>query len=148
LPDIALRGNFTLDSDGGFYCVNTAYMISSSDKYLMGILNSSLVTFFYKNISSTYRGGYLRFIYQYLVTIPIPKINESDSRQKNISQSITDSVSRIYEIKNRLSETRSPQEKTLLDRQTEVLDRQIDQLVYQLYGLTDEEIRIVESGVS
>jgi hypothetical protein len=37
-------------------------------------------------------------------------------------------------------------DKTTIHRQTDVADRQIDQLVYELYGLTDEEIRIVEEG--
>lgn len=38
LPDISIRGNFTLDDKGEFYCVNTAYIISSQDKYLLGIV--------------------------------------------------------------------------------------------------------------
>jgi hypothetical protein len=37
-------------------------------------------------------------------------------------------------------------ERTLLQRQIAATDRQIDQLVYELYGLTDEEVRIVEEG--
>jgi hypothetical protein len=39
-----------------------------------------------------------------------------------------------------------PQAQTLLQRQIEVTDRQIDRLVYELYGLTEEEIEIVEKG--
>ncbi len=38
----------------------------------------------------------------------------------------------------------NPQEKTVLQRQIDATDKQIDQLVYQLYGLTEEEIKIVE----
>ena len=41
----------------------------------------------------------------------------------------------------------TPQEKTSLQHQTENTDKQIDQLVYKLYGLTDEEIKIVEESV-
>jgi len=55
LPDISLRGNFALDDEGSFYCVNTAYILASSDRYLLGILNSSLVTFYYASISSRWR---------------------------------------------------------------------------------------------
>jgi hypothetical protein len=71
LPDISLKGNFALDSVGGVYCVNTAYIIGSDDKYLLSILNSRLITFYYKNLSAVFRGGYLRFIYQYIVQLPI-----------------------------------------------------------------------------
>ena len=41
---------------------------------------------------------------------------------------------------------RKPHEQTALQRQIEAADRQIDALVYELYGLTEEEIRIVEAG--
>ncbi len=43
-----------------------------------------------------------------------------------------------------LQEARTPHEQTLLQRQIEATDRQIDSLVYELYGLTAEEITIVE----
>ena len=80
LPDISLRGNFALDSEGGKYCVNTAYIIGNSEKYLLGILNSNLMTFYYSSISSTYRGGYLRYIYQYLAKLPIVQLEmQNDS---------------------------------------------------------------------
>jgi hypothetical protein len=39
-------------------------------------------------------------------------------------------------------------DQTLLQRQIDAADRQIDQLVYELYGLTDEEIRIVEEATA
>lgn len=40
--------------------------------------------------------------------------------------------------------TKIPMERTAIERQIEVTDKQIDQLVYKLYGLTEEEIKIVE----
>jgi hypothetical protein len=40
-----------------------------------------------------------------------------------------------------------PQAKTMLQRQVEATDRQVDNLVYGLYGLTDEEVRIVEESL-
>lgn len=43
---------------------------------------------------------------------------------------------------------KTPQERTTLQRQIEATDKQIDQLVYQLYGLTDDEIKIVEETTS
>jgi len=43
-----------------------------------------------------------------------------------------------------LAVAQSPQEKERLERQIEVTDRAIDTLVYELYGLSDEEIKIVE----
>ncbi len=48
--------------------------------------------------------------------------------------------------KRGLAQAKLPQKKTVLKRQIEATDRQIDKLVYELYNLTEEEIKIVESG--
>jgi hypothetical protein len=49
-------------------------------------------------------------------------------------------------LHKRLSSEALPQRRELLQREIDATDRQIDQLVYQLYGLTDEEIKIVEEA--
>jgi len=46
------------------------------------------------------------------------------------------------------SAANKPEHKTRYRRETEAIDRQIDQLVYELYGLTEEEIKIVEEAIS
>jgi hypothetical protein len=145
LPDISLRGNFALDEDGKSYCVNTAYIISSAEKFLLAILNSALITFFYKNISSTYRGGYLRFIYQYLVMLPIRIINFDDPEDVARHDRMVDLVEQMLDLNKKLAESRMPQETEMLRRRIESTDCQIDQLVYELYDLTEEEIKIVEA---
>jgi len=144
LPDISLRGNFTFDEKGEYYCGNTAYIIGSDDKYLLGLLNSKLITFYYKNTSATYRGGYLRFIYQYLSNIPIRTINFSDPSDKSRHDRMVSLVEKMLELHKRLADPKSAHEKTIIQRQNDATDRQIDDLVYELYGITEEERRIVE----
>ena len=50
-------------------------------------------------------------------------------------------------LHQQLTTTKNPQDATLKQRQIDATDNQIDQLVYQLYGLTDEEIALVEGNV-
>jgi len=135
LPDISLRGNFAFDLNGGIYCVNTAYIISSDSVELLGILNSKLVTFFYQGMSSTYRGGYLRFIYQYLAQIPI--IEEYPEQFSSVVDSMLESQKQLHTAK-------SDSDKKLIQQKIDAIDKQIDRLVYELYSLTEDEIRIVE----
>jgi predicted nucleic acid-binding Zn-ribbon protein len=52
-------------------------------------------------------------------------------------------VDRMQELHKRSGAVKNPNEKTQLEREIEATDRQIDQLVYELYGLTQEEINIV-----
>ena len=56
-------------------------------------------------------------------------------------------VERIRDLHRQLSEAKLPQVKTVLQRQIDATGRQIDRLVYELYELTAEEIRVVEEGL-
>jgi len=126
LPDIAIQMQALYDTSKAF-CVNTAYIIPVDDKFLLGILNSKLILFFYANITSSIRGGYLRFINQYLIQIPIPISSETDKRKIII---LVDQI-----ITAKQTDPKSD---------TTVLESEVDALVYGLYGLTEEEIAIVE----
>jgi len=53
-------------------------------------------------------------------------------------------VERMLELHQQQPQT--PQARTILKRQIEATDREIDNLVYRLYDLTEDEIRIVEEG--
>ena len=143
LPDISLRGNFILDETGEKYCVNTAYIIGSADKYLLGILNSKLITFFYENISPQYRGGYLRFIYQYLEVIPIREIDFDNPADVAMHDNMVALVETMLDWHKQLPGLSGIQ-REMVEAQIETADREIDALVYRLYGLTDDEIAIVE----
>lgn len=128
LPDISIKAEALMDRDG-MYSVNTAYIIPKADRYLLALINSSIVHFFYSNLTSTIRGGYLRFISQYLAQIPI--IEPS----REVREMIESLVDQIIESKSL----------NTLDKTIEI-EKQIDQLVYELYGLSEEEIGIVEGG--
>lgn len=144
LPDISLRGNFVLDETGENYCTNTAYIIGSTDKYLLGILNSKLITFIYSQISSTYRGGYLRFIYQYLAQLPIRAIDFDNPADVALHDKLVELVERMLDLHRQANLTAV--QRGLVEQRIEAVDREIDALVYRLYGLSEEEVKIVEGG--
>ncbi|MDD8039939.1 MAG: hypothetical protein PHH18_11880, partial [Acidobacteriota bacterium] len=80
----------------------------------------------------------------YLETVPIIEKEKMDSSQQKIIEEIKSSVRSIISINKHLLELKSDTQKSILQRQIEATDREIDQLVYELYGLTEEEIKIVE----
>ena len=55
-------------------------------------------------------------------------------------------VERMLSLHKQLAAAKTPTVKTHLQRQIDSTDREIDLLVYELYGLTEEEIRILEGG--
>ena len=69
-PDIAARPSFAWDT-GGHVIENTAYLIPGH-KWLLGVLNSPVSFWFLQQVSNTIRGGFVRFIRQYVEQLPIP----------------------------------------------------------------------------
>ena len=145
--EIASKGQFTLDN-GYKYYDTTAYIISCDDDlmYLIGLLNSKLWTFLFSKQSSEIRGGFFRWKRQYLSPLPIRTIDFSEPADVVRHDSLVSLVDRMLALHKQLQETRTPHDEIALKRQIEATDRQIDALVYELYGLTEEEIGVVEGS--
>jgi type I site-specific restriction endonuclease len=73
------------------------------------------------------------------------RYNETQVRREFIDP-LFQSLGWDVDSHKQLAEAQMPQAQTLLQRQIDATDRQIDRLVYELYGLTEDEIKIVESG--
>ena len=101
-----------------------------------------MVFFAYSNISSTYRGGYLRYIFQYVSQLPIYKIDFSNPEDVKRHDLMVNLVQHMLDLQKRVPAT--PLESEQLGREIQSTDRQIDALVYDLYNLAPEEIAIVE----
>jgi hypothetical protein len=146
-PDICKGPRFFVDRSG-IYLANTAYCLGTDDLYLLGILNSRLFWFAIANISIPFgiRAGEYRYrlIYQYMEKVPIRVIDFSNDADKAAHGRIVKLVEHMLDLHRQRVAARTPQEQTALDRQIESTDAQIDRLVYELYGLTEDEIRIVE----
>ncbi|HSY20246.1 MAG TPA: DUF6577 family protein [Candidatus Acidoferrales bacterium] len=126
-PDIAKSSEFAWDS-GGHFVGNTGYILPTQDKWLLAVLNSSAVFWFYLNVSNFIRGGYVRFIRQYVETIPIPTTTAADHTELS---ALVDHI---------LTAKRAGDEETVHQ-----LEHEIDAHVFRLYALTPEEIKLVQS---
>jgi hypothetical protein len=149
-PDIATTCRFALDRDG-YFSSNTTYFIPSDDLYLLGLLNSRLAQFYFSQVCAGLEGGgttYLRFFGQYIEKFPVRAISSSNRSDKARHDKMVELVERMLSLHKQLAAAKTGHDKTAIQRQIDATDRQIDQLVYELYGLTDEEIAIVEGGTS
>jgi hypothetical protein len=107
-------------------------------RYLLGVLNSTPVNVFFRYSFP----GNNHIPSNQLAKIPVPK------PQDKAHDRLVDLVDQILSLHQQLAAAKTPQEQTVLQRQIDATDRQIDQLVYQLYGLSDAEIKIVEAANS
>ncbi len=131
------QGAYFVYENSGIFLEKTAFMIVSDAynlKLLTALLNSKLVTFYFKNFC----GGCIlgKSGYQYnkhaLEKIPIPKIT---TKNQELADKIIALVDKILQAK-----AKDPK------ANTQKLEKEIDALVYRLYNLTDEEIKIIEDG--
>ncbi len=151
IPDIADRASFALDVNGEYaftsgYGITLKQDIPFSVKYALGILNSKLLDFFLKRVSTTMRGGFFRYFTQFIEQLPIRTINFSDPADKSRHDNIVKLVEQMLAAKEKLAQSRTDAETNRLEAHCASLDRQIDAAVYELYGLTEEEIKIVEGN--
>jgi type I restriction-modification system DNA methylase subunit len=145
-PDIATTCRFAIDRNG-YFSSNTTYFIPKDDLYLLGILNSKLGQFYFSDVCAGLEGGgltYLRFFGQYLEGFPVRTINISNSSDKAHHDKMVKLVEPMLSLHKQLAAAKTPDDKTRIQRQIDTTDQQIDHLVYELYEITEEEIRIVE----
>jgi len=133
----AKNHEFYLDNEG-YYINNSCYMIVCDNKFLLCFLNSKLFKWFKRLKFVAYgdagKGGRCKLDYNKMITVPMKKITV-DQQQPFITL-----VDRILAITKDEDYLQNPQKQA----HVKALEREIDQMVYKLYGLTEEEIRTVE----
>jgi hypothetical protein len=142
-PIIANECRFVLD-ESGFLINDKAFILPTADLALLGILNSRVANFYFSEVCAALEGKndrYLEFRAQYVDQFPVPAKMAAAIRNRLIS-----AVNKMGSLQSALSTERLPPRREQLEREIDATDRQIDQLVYELYDLSAEEILIVEEA--
>ncbi len=146
-PDIGTTTRFALDI-AGYYGTNTTYYLPVTDKYLLGILNSQLAQFYFEQVCAGLEGTgdtYLRFFGQYLERVPIRTIDFDDPADVRMHDEMVSLVDDMLDLHRQLPAL-SGEARRIVQARIDATDRRIDALVYRLYGLSEDEIAIVEGG--
>lgn len=148
-PPYLVHGVFT---DEPFYNdINSMVVFAPVEhislKYLSGVINSRLISFWFaKTFDKLQRKIFPQFKVGELATFPIRTIDFSNKADKDQHDNMVKLVERMLELHKQLATARTSQNQTTIQRQIAATDKQIDQLVYELYDLTAEEIALVEAG--
>lgn len=141
-----------LEADSSI-CVNSCHVIKLNEsgsaeirfEYLLGLLNSSLIQRVFEVQNPQMVGKVFAEIkIIYVERLPIRAINFTDKSDKAAQDRMVSLVEAMLDLHKKLAAAKTPQEKTVLERQIAAADAEIDRLVYELYGLTEDEIKIVE----
>ncbi len=137
---------FTGGGNGPLYGIRWQRNENHSLLYLQGLLDSKLL--YFSHIAVQRRGGYYEYLTEYVEQLPIRTIDFDDPADAARHERMVALVQRMLDLHKRLAAASLPQDKELLQRQIDATDRQIDALVYELYGLTGDEIAIVEDSAA
>jgi hypothetical protein len=144
-PNICKRPEFAFD-ELKKYTNQKCFIIPLTDKYLLGILNSSVNFFLFRTILPKLRGDFYEPSYVFLKDFPIHTIDFSNPADKAQHDKLVALVDNMLELQKKYHEARMERDKELYERQIKFIDEQIDRLVYDLYGLTEGEIGVVEEN--
>jgi hypothetical protein len=127
------------------------YVIKPTGKeavpYVLGIINSRLISRLYlAQVSQATKDDFPQVTIRDILGLPFRPIDFSDPTDKTLHDQMVELVEQMLQLNKQLAEAKEPQTKTVLQRQIETTDRQIDRLVYELYELTGDEIKIVEGS--
>ena len=116
-------------------------------RYVLGLLNSRLCNWFYQKIINPEKGEALAQVKRgHLAQLPIALPNLSNPSEKAHYDKMVELVEQMLTLHKQLPAAKTPDDKTRIQRQIDPTDHQINQLVYELYDLTEKEIQIVEDG--
>ncbi len=140
VPSLGTGACFAPDLQGKFFFVGSGggggggYGITLKDPAithplaLLGILNSSLSTFFLKNVSTAFRGGYLALNRQFIALLPIRLPDRSIANGRQTEARLVALVEQILNSTASARTAKTPHARTALERQSTATDREIDQL--------------------
>lgn len=145
-PDIAPNASYAIDKTGETFFtggVSGGYGIKVKDDvselYILGLLNSRLLDWYLKQISTQMRGGWYSYEAKYIKNLPIvlPKT-------KVIKDEIVKLVETMLQLQQQKASTALPDHLHQLEQRITHTDDKINEKVYALYGLSEEEVRLVE----
>jgi type I restriction-modification system DNA methylase subunit len=155
IPRLVSRLAAVYDREGNFYLDNVdvgGLILKEKDDaqwlYVLGLLNSKLLDFYLHRISVPFRGGFYSANRQFLEPLPIHHINFDNQSEKKMHDDLVALVNKMMEQNKRLAPIHNTpcNERDELLREINRMDSEIDSLVYDLYGLTEEERKILEES--
>ena len=116
-------------------------------KFILGVLNSRLVSVAFTQLApKASKGLFPKVIITDARRLPFPRVDVSTPSGRMLHDSLVDLVNQLLSLIPKIDQASVASDAAILERHAAVLDGKIDQNVYELYGLTDDEITLVESN--
>jgi adenine-specific DNA-methyltransferase len=152
IPDMLISNRISFDEEGVFYHGPAIHSVVFNDEakkhsqyFYLGILNSTLFWFFIANTSTALRGNAYRLTPEFLTPFCFPEVGaENKELDKIVVQ-----VDKMLSLNKRLNEIgdKKTDERQRIEEEIKKTDAEIDELVYKLYGITEEEKKVIKESL-
>jgi predicted type IV restriction endonuclease len=141
--NLATRSSFSLDEKNGFYVNAPACILPTNSRYVLGILNSKLMSYFLKSICAERHGGFIEQKPVYVSQVPIKKPTNTQEIE------ITQHVEKMLQLNEKLLKIgdKLTDERARIEDEIKKTDSEIDELVYKIYGITESERKTIENSL-
>ena len=113
-------------------------------EFLLGCLNSRLISWYFLRRSNiAQRDDFPKIVLKETRSLPIPVVTTEKTKQ---ADALSNEVKHMLALQARLSRSQSERESVKLKRQIVAADHRIDTIVYGLYGITENEIEVIEKS--
>jgi hypothetical protein len=137
-----------IDEEGYYFSNNVFVCIPKNEtvdlKLFLGILNSRLLTWYYRTVQPRVGKMFAEIKIHLINDFPSPFGETLSASQKKLCDRLVDLVEQMLTVQKRLHELPKDLSQNLNRKRVTIIGDQIDAVVYKLYGLTAEEIAIVE----
>jgi hypothetical protein len=113
---------------------------------LLAILNSRLLTYYFQRISTCFQGGWFAYEPRFLNRIPVCMPDAASTEGRDLSEQLGQGAAQLTHICSDMTVARTPAIADGLRRERTMWERRVDRLVYHLYGLTQNDITVIEAS--
>jgi len=133
-------------ASGGF-TITVSNNCPEKTEYVLGLLNSRLLFWCLQQMSNIFRGGWITCTKQYFGELPIHTIDFTSPADVAVHDRMVSLVNAMLDLHKQRAAALTADDKIAIQRIIDATDKEIDKMVYELYGLTEEEIGIVEEAL-
>ncbi|MEO8149892.1 MAG: N-6 DNA methylase [Bacteroidia bacterium] len=144
IPAIVKSASYTYDTNC-FYSNDKTSIVPTTDLYLFALMNSKCVDYIMPKISSSKQGGYFEYKPMYVSKLPIKVIDFKNAFEKKSHDEIVKLTQQLLQLNQEKSETKLQTKISQLEGKIDYCENRVNEIVYELYDLTEDEIKIVEA---
>lgn len=150
-PEISLGCNMSIRPAGIYHNTKVYSFVFASEMpenihYWLGLLNSKLMWWFISKTGYVLNNGFYVFKTNYVNPFPARTINFNETTEKAHHDTIVKQVEELLRLKKQKIQTKNQTEETYVQRQIHATEKKINETVYNLYGLTADEQKVVEES--